>query len=170
MGHDHRPTNTLGIRPIPIAGRMTKENERIKGMTPEDRAWRSQWLKDLELSPREPVEVPELRKELMNPIRRFYRKPLDKFYQFLLPRVGHYKACLYRYRITAFASMIAVGYFSAYYLKYNQRDWTRGYGWRVTTTKPRVLPGDPGYPFVSDKQTPQDFADGGFKNRKVFLD
>lgn len=78
-------TDTGGVKPIPIAGRMISERERLRGMTAEERAWRKQWLKDQILSPREPVHVPELKLELMNPIRRAYRKPLDLFGNALKP-------------------------------------------------------------------------------------
>lgn len=67
-----------------IAGRMVRERERLVGMSDEERAWRKQWLKDLELH-HGPRQVPALEKTMMNPIKRFYRAPLDAVYKALTP-------------------------------------------------------------------------------------
>lgn len=75
MTGEHSPTG--GVKPFPIAGRYVNERERLAGMTDAERAWRAQWLKDQILSKHEPVHVPALERELLNPIRRFYRFPLD---------------------------------------------------------------------------------------------
>lgn len=77
-------SNTSGVTPLTIAGRMGLERERLIGMSDEERAWRKQWLKDLELH-NEPVRVPELETKFFNPIRRFYRMPLDKFEALVTP-------------------------------------------------------------------------------------
>lgn len=74
-------------KPFPIAGRYTSERERLAGMTDAERAWRAQWLKDQVLSHREPVHVPELEQELVNPIRRFYRAPLNMVESMMKPIV-----------------------------------------------------------------------------------
>lgn len=76
---------TGGVRPMAIAGRMVSERERLFGMSPEERAWRGQWVKDQRLAPHEPVHVPELIKATSNPIRRFYKAPLDKVCSILTP-------------------------------------------------------------------------------------
>lgn len=78
-------SNTGGVKPFPIAGRMVRERERLFGMTNEERAWRKQYLKDQILSPKEPVHVPEYWKAIRNPIRRFYTAPLDKLCSALTP-------------------------------------------------------------------------------------
>lgn len=70
-------SQTGGVKPMGIAGRMVRERERLLGMTAEERAWRAQWVKDQRLAPHEPVHVPELAKSKLNPIRRFYKAPLD---------------------------------------------------------------------------------------------
>lgn len=75
---------TAGVKPMAIAGRMVRERERLVGMTDQERAWRKQWLKDLELH-HGPRTVPALEKELMNPIRRAYRAPLDAVHKALTP-------------------------------------------------------------------------------------
>lgn len=77
-------SETGGVKPMVIAGRMVRERERLIGMSPEERAWRKQWLKDQELH-HGPRKVPALELELNNPIKRFYRAPLDKVCNVLEP-------------------------------------------------------------------------------------
>lgn len=76
---------TGGTRPINIEGRLARERERLLGMTDEERNWRKQWLRDQHLSPNEPKFVPEAYYELNNPIRRFYRAPLDMLFKAFEP-------------------------------------------------------------------------------------
>lgn len=78
-------SETGGVHPMSISTRLTDERERLLGMTDEERAWRRQWLKDQHLSPNEPAYVPEYYKQRFNPIRRFYRMPLDKLFAPLVP-------------------------------------------------------------------------------------
>lgn len=81
-------TETGGVKPMTIGGRMVRERERCIGMTPEERAWRAQFLKDQILTEREPVYVKELHEQFRNPIRRFYLRPLDKLIlEPLIPRI-----------------------------------------------------------------------------------
>lgn len=64
------------------------ERERLPfKMTDEDRLRRKRWVHSQELSEREPVRVPELEKQLFNPIRRLYRAPADKIFKALEPLV-----------------------------------------------------------------------------------
>lgn len=71
-----------------IGGRMVRERERCIGMTPEERAWRAQYLKDQILTDREPVYVKELHEQFRNPFRRLYLRPLDKLIlEPLIPRI-----------------------------------------------------------------------------------
>lgn len=72
-------SETGGVTPMNIGGRMVRERERCIGMNAEERKWRAQWLKDQVLTEREPVFVQELQDAFRNPIRRFYMRPLDKF-------------------------------------------------------------------------------------------
>lgn len=81
-------TETGGVKPMTIAGRMVRERERCIGMTPEERAWRAQWLKDQVLTHREPIYVKELHEQFRNPIRRLYMRPLDKLIlEPLIPKI-----------------------------------------------------------------------------------
>lgn len=80
-----------------LEGREAYMVERMRGMTPERRAYRKQFLKDQVLSAREPVFVPELYRELNNPVRRFFRYPFDKLQAFLEPKIVSSYDILRRY-------------------------------------------------------------------------
>jgi len=43
------------------------------------------------------------------------------------------------------------------------QDWTRKGGWRVIHSRKACVPGDEGYPKVSDRSAPSDYAARGFK-------
>ena len=87
-------SDTGGVKAFPIAGRMTRERERLagSGMTDEERTRRGKFLKDLHLSPNEPRNVPEIYAELNNHIRCFYRAPRNKLYDVLRLTLGDSKA------------------------------------------------------------------------------
>ncbi|XP_046388109.1 NADH dehydrogenase [ubiquinone] 1 beta subcomplex subunit 6 [Ischnura elegans] len=158
---------TGGVRPFPIEGRVGRERERLMGMTDEERAWRKQWLKDQELTPREPLYQSEDHPDLINPIRRVYRFPLDKAFGALAPVLGKERAMKTRW----WTGKILLGLFSvyatAYYFKYNQNDWTRRGGWRVISARPSVYPGDPTFPAKSERSVPSDYADRKFKTSVI---
>ncbi|CAH2050741.1 unnamed protein product, partial [Iphiclides podalirius] len=155
---------TAGVKPITIVGRVASERERCLGMTDAERAWRKQWLKDQVLAANEPVYVEEYWRERTNPIRRIYRKPLDVFYTALTPFLGAQRAADYRY-ITGKLGLMALGILGIhYYFKYHGNDWTKKGGWRVIRTKPMVLPGQPGFPFKSERTQDSDYANRGFKS------
>ncbi|XP_043640823.1 uncharacterized protein LOC122611649 [Drosophila teissieri] len=155
-------SETGGVKPMVIAGRMVRERERLIGMSAEERAWRKQWLKDQELH-HGPRKVPALELELNNPIKRFYRAPLDKVCNVLEPVLGFQRAFTVRYW-TGKALLALTGiYAGAYYFKYNQNDWTRKGGFRVIHSRKQCVPGDEGYPKVSDRSAPSDYAARGFK-------
>ncbi|KAL1449344.1 hypothetical protein WDU94_000535 [Cyamophila willieti] len=139
-------SDTGGIVPMNIAGRMAFERERLFGMTDAERAWRAQFVKDQHLAPHEPVEVPEIYQEVYNPIRRFYRVPMDKVQTWLNPRIGEKAAEFTRFAVGKGALMVFGLYCAAYYFKYNTNDWEKTGGIRVYTNKPLVLPGDKRYP------------------------
>lgn len=90
-------SDTGGVKPFSIAGRYINERERLNGMTDAERAFRNQWLKDQILHESEPRFVPELYKATCNPIRRFYRFPLDQLLKTLTPMLGYHKAFHVRY-------------------------------------------------------------------------
>lgn len=66
-----------------IEGPYARERNRVEGMTDADRQWRKQYLKDQVLSHNEPRLIPE--SEQYNPIRRFYRFPLNFIFKKLEP-------------------------------------------------------------------------------------
>jgi len=78
-------SETGGVMPMSIESRFAKERERLgPDFNEKWRRWRAQYLKDQELHPKEPFKVPELYKELNNPIRRFYKAPWNYFEEKLL--------------------------------------------------------------------------------------
>ncbi|KAJ6649297.1 hypothetical protein Bhyg_04531 [Pseudolycoriella hygida] len=159
-------SQTGGVKPMAIAGRMVRERERLLGMSTEERAWRAQWIKDQRLARHEPVFVPELIQARLNPIRRFYRAPLDKIFTLLTPVLGHSKALFLRSLTGKFLMGFGGVYLTAYYFKYNSNDWTRKGGWRVLQSKAAVNKGDPGYPMVTNKK-PADYATRGFQSSPI---
>uniref|UniRef100_A0A0A9ZHC0 NADH dehydrogenase [ubiquinone] 1 beta subcomplex subunit 6 n=1 Tax=Lygus hesperus TaxID=30085 RepID=A0A0A9ZHC0_LYGHE len=162
-------STTGGVKAFSIQGRLCRERERLhgSGMTPAERAWRAQWIKDQRLAPHEPVHVPEIQNHLVNPIRRFYRAPMDKFEKLLVPHLGVGGATMVRYMTAKVAIIIGAVYVGAYYFKYNANDWTRKGGWRVVPNRKSVVPGDPGYPYKPEKLVGSDYADRGFKNSPI---
>lgn len=71
-------------RPVSLEGPYKNERSRLEGtFTDADRQWRKQWLKDQELSHHEPRPIPESQR--YNPIRRFYRFPLNYVFAKLEP-------------------------------------------------------------------------------------
>lgn len=72
-------TDTGGVTPMQIGGRVVRERERLQGMSAEERAWRAQWVKDQILTDREPVHVTQFETAIRNPIRRAYQWPLNQF-------------------------------------------------------------------------------------------
>ncbi|XP_059485117.1 uncharacterized protein LOC132202298 [Neocloeon triangulifer] len=159
----------LNVRPnaYPVAGRMVDERERLVGMTDAERAWRKQWLKDQHLSPNEPRFVPELERELMNPIRRFYRWPLDNLFKALMPVIGQQRAQSLRY----YSGRIAIAYLLilgvTYNLKYNTNSWLRKGGFTRTYSQAAVLKGEPGYYSREVRSLPNDYNDRGFKSSPI---
>lgn len=82
----HR-SDTGGVSPFFLEGRERYMNERMRGMNSERRAWRKQWLLDQHLSPREPVEVPELYTYNNNIFRRVWNWPFRKLESYLKPKM-----------------------------------------------------------------------------------
>jgi len=175
MGHGSEEElihQTGGTKPFPIEGRFFSERERLAGgFTDADRAYRKQWLKDQELAPNEPRPVPELHREIMNPIRRAYRAPLDwVHHKFFKPNMSVMGADIARYysgRLPLVFVILCAGW---YLLKYNKHTWEDRSGWKVMRSGIAVYPGDPRFPMASDRKNGEDYAEYGFKDRKVFRD
>nr|XP_018895883.1 PREDICTED: uncharacterized protein LOC109029740 [Bemisia tabaci]XP_018895892.1 PREDICTED: uncharacterized protein LOC109029740 [Bemisia tabaci] len=161
--------DTGGVTPMNIEGRLFDQRERLRGMTDEDRKFRAQFLKDQRLAPHEPVtHLPELYYDLVNPIRRFYRKPLDMVFDKLRieERFGRETALCYRFFIGKALLLIASGYVATYYFMYNRGTWERKHGWHVHIGREPVYPGEPGYPKLSNR-TFADYCDREFKNSPI---
>lgn len=159
---------TAGVKPMSIEGRCKNVRERLIQMSAEDRKWRAQWLKDQHLAPNEPRYVPEYFKEITNPIRRFYKWPLNTLFEKLQPVMGVRGAFIARWYTGKMLMFLGAVYAGHYYFKYNRNDWTRRGGWKVHVSRQSVLPGEEGYPNTGDRTHPWDYYDRGFKDRKVF--
>ncbi|XP_042236413.1 uncharacterized protein LOC121875783 [Homarus americanus] len=159
-------SNTGGVKAFPIEGPFKNERTRLAGMTDADRAFRKQWLKDQVLAESEPAIVPGFYEARYNPIRRFYRWPLDTLFKPLVPALGYQRAAKYRWFTGKFGLVAIAAYATWYYFKYDQNDWTRKGGWRVTQSKEMVTPNDPRFPLVSHKEG-ADYAVRGFKSSPI---
>ncbi|XP_045609258.1 uncharacterized protein [Procambarus clarkii] len=160
-------SDTGGVKAFPIEGPFKNERARLAGMTDADRAYRKQWLKDQILAESEPAVVPGYYKARYNPIRRFYRWPLDTLFKPLVPVLGYETAAKYRWFTGKFGLVFAFGLSTYYYFKYNQNDWTRKGGWRVTKSRKMVTPNDPRFPMVSDRKEGADYASREFKSSPI---
>lgn len=80
-------TETGGVLPIDLEGRHRYVRHRLTDMNDEERAFRRKFLHDQHLDDSEPVQVPEMYEELYNPIRRAFRAPMNKFQEFLAPKL-----------------------------------------------------------------------------------
>ncbi|EZA57193.1 hypothetical protein X777_01799 [Ooceraea biroi] len=127
-----------GDRPMSIERRMGRERERLIGMTDEERAWRKKWLDAQKLAPEEPVVPKDYYKTLYNPLRRFYRAPMNKFQNALEPVVGQVGALVLRNIISKTVMGIIGVYCIYYHLKYHRMDWTRKGGWKITMSRPMM--------------------------------
>jgi len=156
-------SDTGGVKAFPIEGPFKNERTRIAGMTDADRAYRRQWLKDQILAENEPRTVPGFYEARYNPIRRFYRKPLDTIFKGLVPALGYERAGRMRWFTGKILMGLGAAYLTYYYFKYNQNDWTRKGGWRVLEAREMVTPGDSRFPMVSDRKESADYAARGFK-------
>ncbi|XP_063995118.1 NADH dehydrogenase [ubiquinone] 1 beta subcomplex subunit 6 [Diachasmimorpha longicaudata] len=157
---------TGGVKAFPIVGRMASERERVLGMTPAERAWRAQWLKDQILAPDEPKVNPEYYRQRYNPLRRFYRAPLNVLENALRPRLGAEFAYVVRHLISTAAFGMIGMWTIIYYFKYNESDWTRKSGWKVGMSRKKLFPNDPEWPNYETKQD-NEYASYGFTKSPI---
>ena len=88
-------TDFYGHVPMSLRGRFHNERARLgPDFTEADRLWRIRWLKDQELHPNEPYDIPEARKQF-NIFRRIVRFPLNWFEDMLAQRVVRIIFCLF---------------------------------------------------------------------------
>ena len=80
--YDHLPPHE---RPFNLEPFPNERNRLPFKMTDEDRLRRQKYLESQTLSDREPVRVDELERQLLNPIRRFYRAPFNHLIKLLEP-------------------------------------------------------------------------------------
>ncbi|XP_011496200.1 PREDICTED: uncharacterized protein LOC105360889 [Ceratosolen solmsi marchali] len=154
-----------GVKVMGIQGRMGRERERMLGMTEAERAWRAKWVKD-QILHNEPIIPQNYYKERYNPIRRFYRTPLNKLEAALVPIAGFQTAQFTRHCIAKMGMLILGIYCAHYYMKYNRGNWTSKKGWKLTSSSIALYPGDPDFPNMKEKK-PQDYATFGFENSPI---
>ncbi|BFY99761.1 hypothetical protein BsWGS_02801 [Bradybaena similaris] len=150
----------MQLEPMPF------ERNRLSngGMTPEQRALRKQWAKD-QILHHEARYIPEV--QPYNIFRRIYRWPANNLiFNTAAKFLGAERADLLRYTIPKFVMVFLGTYFVWYQLKYNQSSWTRYGGVHVFRGKPELLGERSRH--IPEKD-PTDFADRGFKERKVLL-
>ncbi|KOC71177.1 hypothetical protein WH47_06238 [Habropoda laboriosa] len=157
-------SDSSGVKPMTISGRLSSERERLIGMTDDERAFRARYLKSLELAPEEPITPEGLYKETYNPFRRFYRVPLNKFEAALKPILGATAASIARLT-TARLLMTIVGIYGGwYYYKYNTATWMKHTGWRVIYTRDAEYPCEKDYPGLVKPKT---WATDKFENSPI---
>ncbi|XP_012221414.1 uncharacterized protein ND-B17 [Linepithema humile] len=129
---------TDGERPMNIERRVARERERMLGMTDEERVWRKKWLDAQKLAPEEPIMPKGYYEQMYNPIRRFYKAPMNKFQNMLEPLMGYTAAYVTRHIISKSAMGLFGIYCIYYHLKYNRMNWTRYGGWKITVSRPKM--------------------------------
>ena len=81
-------TNTGGVMSMSIETRFANERHRLsEEYTEKWKQYRIKYIKSLILTRKEPRDVPEFYREFFNPIRRFYRIPLDTYEKLAKPIV-----------------------------------------------------------------------------------
>eukprot|EP00092_Neocalanus_flemingeri_P015873 GFUD01017185.1.p1 GENE.GFUD01017185.1~~GFUD01017185.1.p1 ORF type:complete len:214 (+),score=43.36 GFUD01017185.1:56-643(+) len=147
--------------------------------TEVDRQWRAKWLKAQELSKREKAfhfyylwDNADFRKARLNPIRRMWQAPGDAFERLLRPSMGLQKAFMTKWFIGKTMWLGAFVLTANYYSKYNSSDWSSKGGWKVHTSKPVTMPGNPHYPKKDpqwERVTPSKYNDQGFSKMTLPL-
>ena len=94
--HDHARLPPFSIEPFPHERQRT-----IRPMSAEDRARRHEFLRAQYLHPREPLGD---RYWPMNPIRRIYRAPMNRFETLLRVRLGVRNFSLFLCRLRSIAA------------------------------------------------------------------
>lgn len=159
-------SETGGTRPMDIAGRMARERERMLGMTDMERAWRKRYLQH-QILVDEPVTPSNYYKERYNPIRRFYRAPMEMYRKALTPLIGAQAAQAVRKITSTLGFGLIAAYYGYYYIKYNTRDWTRRSGWRLYVSRPMMYPSDEGFPNYKCLSEGKEFYTLNFENSPI---
>nr|XP_014286369.1 uncharacterized protein LOC106687160 [Halyomorpha halys]XP_014286370.1 uncharacterized protein LOC106687160 [Halyomorpha halys]XP_014286371.1 uncharacterized protein LOC106687160 [Halyomorpha halys]XP_014286372.1 uncharacterized protein LOC106687160 [Halyomorpha halys] len=163
---EYMASPTGGVKPFSIESELCRERERLRGMTDEERSWRAKWVKDQVLSHHEPVEVPQLQRELTNPIKRIYKAPLNLVYKILKPAIGANAALWTRVLTGKLLMGLFLVYGGTYYFKYNANNWTRKGGWRAVASRRAIYPGDPEFPNCPER-SPNEYATRGFDQSPI---
>ncbi|XP_043272189.1 uncharacterized protein ND-B17 [Venturia canescens] len=166
MSEYNPPSETGGVRPMTIAGRMISERERLQGMSDVERAWRAQWLKDQILAPEEPVVPANYYEERYNVLRRFYMAPLNKVEAALRKPLGDTTAAFVRYAFGRTVLGVLIIWAGWYHLKYNRGDWTKKSSLKISMDRKCLFPSDKEYPHYT-RYKDSDYGDFGFKDSPI---
>lgn len=148
----------FNIEPYPY------ERDRVSlRMSDEDRARRAKWMKDQDLAKDEPRTHKSLMDKIIpkNAIRRLVRTPANMLEGLLANAVGPFYASNLRVFTTRVIRLYVVGVALTYWLKYNTKSWEKRKGGFFFLGDGTMGLEEVGY------QKSSDFADYGFKNRKV---
>ncbi|XP_041359390.1 uncharacterized protein LOC121375800 [Gigantopelta aegis] len=150
----------FSIEPVPY------ERQRLagKGLSPEERLLRRQWVMDQELSPNEPRIMPELKPR--NIFKRIYNVPMNILFKALEPVMGTWGAAMGRNLVPRILLTLGGVYVVYYNVKYHPNDWTRIGGFHVYESKPLPYRNQP----APDRNDPSDYCERGFKSRTALLD
>ncbi|XP_043263149.1 uncharacterized protein LOC122403604 [Colletes gigas] len=154
------------VKSVSIAGRVVSERERLIGMTDDERAWRSRYLKSQVLAPDEPVIPKGYYEEYHNPLRRLFRAPMNVVENALTGVVSKPSAYVLRNILGGIGKGIVLIYCGCYYFKYNTATWMSQSSWSVVTSRLPVYPSDKGYPNYKIKKA-SEYGTRGFENSPI---
>eukprot|EP00096_Caligus_rogercresseyi_P007692 TRINITY_DN2569_c0_g1_i1.p1 TRINITY_DN2569_c0_g1~~TRINITY_DN2569_c0_g1_i1.p1 ORF type:complete len:197 (+),score=39.02 TRINITY_DN2569_c0_g1_i1:52-591(+) len=161
------PTHGVKVLNVqgPYYGYVPRTDPKWGGFEPADRVYRTKWLKDQVFSPKDGVKDitrhPGYYNARVNIIRRALRAPMDMFEESLRSLMSGPKALLGRTAVSYVARGFIITWAVAYSLKYGKNDWTRQGGFKVTSRRPAIYPGDANWPNVPNKK-PNEYYDNGF--------
>lgn len=126
-------------------GPMREVLYRCRGLTPAEREYRKQWLREQLLKETEPVVLHKEYELLYNPIKRFIRYPLDKLFLATVPYIGQAQAESYRWYTGKFGLGLLVVWSLQYIWKYRGNDWERRSFYQVRSRE-EIAPNSSLYP------------------------
>ncbi|XP_045159548.2 uncharacterized protein LOC123524966 [Mercenaria mercenaria] len=144
---------------------MPWERQRINSpMSEEDRFLRKQWLRDQNLSPNEPRNVPEAKP--MFRARRLIRIPWDMAEVVMAKVIGQNAAGVIRLITPKILFAYVLGVAGFYHIYYNPRSWESHHGFFLFGSRRSRFPGADHSAFPPDVET---FNLQGFDYRKSHL-
>lgn len=163
---------TTGARLMWIESRFCYDRERLGPDFDDDwRNYRAKYIHSLELDPREPLRVTAHDHELINPIRRFYMKAGDFLEHKIIGKFftsNKLKAQMWRGNAARLFQVYMIGLAGVYWFTYCQNTWFRKDGLYFMSSKPRIFPNHPDFPFKDFRTEPSQHFQQGFDKRTVY--